>query len=210
MNGYYFLASALPPLQIGQKPDIDFRQFLFLLRTNLSPADLRLIEVIQRYDDIQNIRAFWLGEKLDSYGSLDPLALEEALAGAAGLPDYVYAFLKKHERQEERMRFFPELIREYFDREIEHAAGFLLEYLSFEREWRLSGIKTLFESHKEAPFDLHQALCEYRFEKAEEMYGVQTFSIDRILAYMVQLQIVERWQRLDQERGMEKIQKLIG
>lgn len=249
MSAYYFLASALPPLQIGLPPEMSFEAFVFLLKTNLKETDLRLIKTVPLYYDIKNMRAFWLNEKFDPHGFLDAHELEECLAGSIGFPDYIYDFLEKHKEQEERMRFLPQLISEYFRQEIAHSEGFLNEYLIFEREWRLvltalrakqmgrdlaeelrgedsqeefisqiiaqkdapfyeppseyADLKSLFEAHRENPLALHRALYEYRFEKVEKMYGIRLFSIDRILAYMVQLILVERWGALDQEQGKQ-------
>ncbi|MBA3239190.1 MAG: DUF2764 family protein [Parachlamydiaceae bacterium] len=62
-------------------------------------------------------------------------------------------------------------------------------------------LKTVFEEHYSSPIDLHKALCEYRFQKVAELGGDDVFTIDRILAYMVQLILVERWQELDSEKG---------
>lgn len=67
----------------------------------------------------------------------------------------------------------------------------------------------LFEAHSKAPMELHKALCEYRFNTIAAMTGVDLFSIDRILRYMVQLIIVENWQELDKEKGDALIGKIV-
>lgn len=51
------------------------------------------------------------------------------------------------------------------------------------------------------PWQEHKAFMEYRFRKIEEMVEGTSFSIDRILAYMAQLMIVESWNEMDEERG---------
>lgn len=80
---------------------------------------------------------------------------------------------------------------------------------TYEPPSRYEGLKVLFEEHADDPLALHKALSEYRFEKLEEAYGVAVFSIDRILAYMAQLIIVERWLELDKKQGLEIVDQIV-
>lgn len=80
---------------------------------------------------------------------------------------------------------------------------------SYEPPYRYSNLKTLFEEYQNQPMDLHQALCEYRFEKIEEILGIELFSIEKILAYMARLMIAERWLELDKKKGMEVIDHIV-
>jgi hypothetical protein len=80
---------------------------------------------------------------------------------------------------------------------------------SYEPPSKYSDLKALFEKHKDAPMDLHKALCEYRFYKIEAMYGVDIFSLNRILAYMAQLIIVEKWLELDKKKGMQIVEAIV-
>lgn len=66
-------------------------------------------------------------------------------------------------------------------------------------------LKFLFEEHREDPMALHRALCQYRFEKIEELLGVDLFTIDRILGYVAQLITVEQWFLLDRQAGMKVV-----
>lgn len=77
--------------------------------------------------------------------------------------------------------------------------------MTFEPPLGFESLKAIFEAHYNNPIDLHKALCEYRFQKVEELAGSGVFTIDRILAYMVQLILVERWQELDAEKGNKLI-----
>lgn len=72
-----------------------------------------------------------------------------------------------------------------------------------------SELKPIFDSYQDQPLELHKALCEYRFAKVEELLGVDLFSIDRVLGYMVQLIIAEQWQELDKEKGIEVVDTII-
>lgn len=137
MNNYYFLATALPPLQLGISPELSFEEFQDLLKDNLSAHDYEQTEVIRRFYDIQNIRAFWKKEPLDPRGNLNEVELEEALLAREGFPDYVYEFLDLYESTSKRLEHFPALLGSFFKSEEKQAVGFLKEYLRFEREWRL-------------------------------------------------------------------------
>ncbi len=254
MTEYYFLATLLPPLQIGNPIDISFTEFEHLLNVNLKPKDLQKTQIIRRYIDIENIRNLWKEQPIDSRGNLDELELEEALLTRGGLPEYIYDFLEKYE-DEERLIHFSELIHTFFKKEVSLQKGFLKKYLEFEREWRIvmvgmrakrlgrdvsfelqhedatdtlvsqiiaqkdaksyeppdgyENLKPLFEENQESPLLLHQALCEYQFSKMEEFCEGDLFSIDRILAYLVQLQIAEKWIELDKTKGLEIVDNIV-
>lgn len=70
-------------------------------------------------------------------------------------------------------------------------------------------LQEILENHYEAPIELYRALGDYRFERLEELAGFDVFSINRILAYMVQLIIVERWLKLDREKGNKLVDQYI-
>lgn len=76
---------------------------------------------------------------------------------------------------------------------------------TFEPPPGFEDLKSIFEEYYQQPINLHKALCEYRFQKAEELADGHIFTMDRILAYMVQLMLVERWQQLDAEKGNKLI-----
>ncbi len=254
-RNYYFLAAALPQLQLGYPPDISFQTFVLLLKINVSDSDFAKFRVLRRYYDIQNIRAFWMKEELDPRGNFNENELEEAILTGMGFPAYVYEFLEKYEQLKERLHYFSSLIEAYFHNESLAASGFLYDYLKFEREWRLvltgfrakllardlalelqfedpyddltqqimaqkdaksyeppsrySDLKAIFENHRDAPLDLHLSLCEYRFQKIEELQGIDLFSMDRILAYAAQLIIVEKWLELDKKKGMQIVEAIV-
>lgn len=70
-------------------------------------------------------------------------------------------------------------------------------------------LKILYESHKDDPLNLYKAFLEYRFRKIEALVGLQTFTIDRILAYMFQLILVEKWSSLDRKKGQQMINTIL-
>lgn len=70
-------------------------------------------------------------------------------------------------------------------------------------------LKTIFEAHQDNPIQLYQALCEFRFAKIEEMMGNDVFSFSKILGFMAELIIVEKWMELDEKKGMEIIDAIL-
>lgn len=70
-------------------------------------------------------------------------------------------------------------------------------------------IKTLFEQHYDDPIELQKSLLEYRFNKIEEKIGLELFTMDRVLAYMIKLILIERWQCMDKQKGKEIIDSML-
>lgn len=62
-------------------------------------------------------------------------------------------------------------------------------------------LKELIASAGGDPWHEHQAFAEYRFKKIDEMAEGALFTFDRILAYVIQLMIVEYWNELDEAKG---------
>jgi hypothetical protein len=137
MGNYYFLATALPPLEMGTAPEMPFSYLQELMRTGLNGRDLEQVAVIRRFYDLQNIRALWKHEPCDLRGNFDQAELQEMLVGREGLPDYVDDFTTRYESTADRLRYFPALLATFFKKEIGQAHGFLKQYLTFEYEWRL-------------------------------------------------------------------------
>jgi hypothetical protein len=252
---YYYLGTVLPDLAVGKLPEISFQELKDLLKDNLSVDDEAQTRLIRRLYDILNIRALWLNDPLDPHGNDDENELEEALISEVGLPNYVYDFLDSHESQSDRLLHFPGLIAQFFSVESAHASGFLKEYLSFERSWRLvmtalrskrlgrdllvelqyenpddplvaqilsqkdakayeppeefQDLKALFEKHHRNPLDLEQALCEYRFNHIDHLIAFDVFSTRRILAFVAQFIIVEKWIELDKKKGTDIIHSIL-
>ncbi len=80
---------------------------------------------------------------------------------------------------------------------------------TYEPPGRYEDTKALFELHYKEPLEIYQALCEYRFQKIDQMLEIELFSIDRVLAYLAQLIIVEKWLKLDRKKGLEVIDTIV-
>ncbi len=70
-------------------------------------------------------------------------------------------------------------------------------------------LKALYESRKDAPLDLYQALSEWRFRFIEELIEWENFSMQRILGYIAQLEICEEWLQLDKLKGLEIVEEMM-
>ncbi len=248
---YYYLAASLPLIELGSPLPFHFKMLRHFLRENLKLADMEKVGTIRRYYDLKNMRALWTNGILLPYGNLNASELEEAVTSKSLLPEYVTDFLMRYPETSERIEAFPVLIKEYYEKESELSAGFVKEYLLFERGWRLTlaafrarsqgrdllkefqyentqdplvmqlllfkesksfepptefaGLKPLYEMHGNSPLELHQALCEFRFRTIEDLVELDTFSIDRICAFLVQFIIAERYLDLDRHKGIKFI-----
>ena len=137
MGNYYFVAASLPPLVLGEVPEISFEEFASRLELNLSKEDLEKTVVLRRIVDLFNLRALFQGGPIDPRGNFDEKEIDEALLQKEGFPEYVYEFLERYETKEERLLHFSQLLTLFFSEEIPKQKGFLKKLLSFEREWRL-------------------------------------------------------------------------
>lgn len=137
MHNYYFVAPSLPPLILGERPEITFEELMYRLQLNLSKEDLEKVATIRRMIDLQNIRDLYLQKPLDPRGNLNEKELDEALLIQDFLPEYVFDFLGQFEETKEKARHYSGLLARYFREEIEKSTGFLKNFLVFERELRL-------------------------------------------------------------------------
>ncbi len=137
MRNYYFVVPSLPPLSIGDRPEITFEEFKTRMEVSLSKADLEKTKVLRRFVDICNIRALLMEETVDPRGNLNEKELDEALLGRFSLPDYVFEFLDQFEKVADKIRNFSGLLAAFFNAEISRQKDFLRSYLIFERECRL-------------------------------------------------------------------------
>lgn len=79
---------------------------------------------------------------------------------------------------------------------------------SFDPPAPYMSLKALFEARKHAPLDLYQALCEWRFDHIKEMINWQSFSTARILGYVAELEICERWLELNKRKGLQLLEEI--
>ncbi len=140
MAEYYFLATALPPLMIGKKPEVSFDELRELLRANLTAADWVQFTDLLRLIDLSNIRSLWLKGPFDERGNFEPQEMEDALLEKEGLDEYINVYLDRYASNEDRLRYFPSLYSSLFlamENKYVNPTSFLHKYYRMEREIRL-------------------------------------------------------------------------
>lgn len=80
---------------------------------------------------------------------------------------------------------------------------------TFEPPIGFEDLKPILEEYYSSPMELQKAMYEYRFIKLEEFVGLDTFSIDRILLYIVEYIMVDKWIQLDRKKGVEIVDKIV-
>jgi len=80
----------------------------------------------------------------------------------------------------------------------------------FEPPEKYETLKFYFDKFGEEPLVLQKALDEYRFNFIDQLVDMSdAFSIERILSYMIQLIIVEKWFELDKAKGMQIVDIIV-
>ncbi len=59
------------------------------------------------------------------------------------------------------------------------------------------------------PLEVEESLDRARWKLAEELVGLDPFGFEKVLAYGIQLKIVERWNRMNVHTGKEKLEAVI-
>lgn len=255
MTEYYFLSSLLPDLQIGVPPDIDSEELKALIDINLSKEDKEKIHQFRIYYDLLNLRSLWKNEKFSYRGNYNHESLEDLLLHHEGFPSFVFDYLDKNEKIEDRIHNFTALIARYFKESIQNSEGFLKKYLTMERDFRiiLTALRTkklqrnllqefqyedphdslvsqiiaqkdsshlelpeeyeelqeIFEENWEDPLKLHHEFNDYKLQKIDEISTMDFFSVDRVLAYLAKLTIIEQDLELDKEEGKNKVDMIL-
>lgn len=80
---------------------------------------------------------------------------------------------------------------------------------TFEPPEEFEDLKPILQQHYNSPLELQKSLNEYRFAKIEDMLGVEIFTFRRILGYMAELIIVEKWLELDRTKGLEIVENIL-
>jgi hypothetical protein len=137
MSRYYFVGTSLPPIAIGEKPELSFAELMSRLKMNLTPSDWKKVEGLLWPTDLSNIRAFWMGLPMDEKGLFLPKELEEALLVKEGIPEYLKDYLDRYQSSEDHLRYFPSLWASMYRDMVSREKGFLLKYYTLEREIRL-------------------------------------------------------------------------
>lgn len=217
MSNFYYLATALPALKIGERPDITFEEFEQMLKDNLSPGDYKQVTEYRRFYDIQNMRAIAKNEEFDPHGNFNIAELEDELVQQDNLPGFVKKYLEKYSDKKDKLDHFPELLAAYFRDENGVSSGLLKKYLEFERKLRLVmvgfrakkiGRNVLKELQYEDPDEdiIAQIIAQ---KDASEFEPPEGFEAMRAILEEYQDRPLELHQALVQLR-FEKVQELMG
>ena len=133
----FFVYGVLPPLEFGTRPEISSKELTEILDLNLSKIALKKVHVLKLWIDISNIYALFKGSFFDTKGNYSKSTMKALLASEEELPLYVLDYFEAHEKEEDRQKFFPQLISAYFTNEKKNASGALKQFLVFEHDLRV-------------------------------------------------------------------------
>ncbi|HPE84718.1 MAG TPA: DUF2764 family protein [Chlamydiales bacterium] len=60
------------------------------------------------------------------------------------------------------------------------------------------------------PWAEYCAIARYRFDKIEDLGGIDPFCLTAVMSYMLRLMIAEEWFTMSQEKGEQKLNAMIG
>lgn len=137
MSYYYFLETALQPLEFPDKPDTDFGFILHLYEENLSESDKKSVNLLRKYIDVLNIRSFYLGYPINNQGCLNQEELAKALEDSEYFSQQIFDVLNQHEENRDKIKHFPSVLKVFYDEHIEKGCEFLKWFFSFEKYSRI-------------------------------------------------------------------------
>jgi hypothetical protein len=137
MFKYYFVITALPKLSLNQRLDLTFDEVMRLFELNLSKNDLDKIISFRRFIDILNLKKIWQNKDIDIRGNLNKNELNDQLLIQDLLYDFVFEYMQKYDSNENRLKKFSFLTSNFFNKIINESTGFLKNYFSFIRSYRL-------------------------------------------------------------------------
>lgn len=137
MSHIFFLASALPPLELDGSAEIFFDKLLFLYEENLGPKDRAQLKVLRLWIDLSNICRVMESKPIDMRGNLSEPEIDEALIHRLYYPESLFEFLDRYENRSERVRYFPYLELLFLKHQAAKYSGFLAFYFRFEFELRV-------------------------------------------------------------------------
>lgn len=157
----YYLICSLPPLDFDHPPPLSVDSYLTVASDLMSEKELKSIEVLLRYIDIENLYAVWTKNPWNAQGQWSEKELKTRSLLQEKMPGYVSAYLQRYHDLDKKIRHFGELVSLYFRKELKEAHGFLKQYLEF--EWRLR-IAMAFLRAQLLERDLKEELQFYDFQ----------------------------------------------
>lgn len=248
MQKYFFLNSALPPLELSRKSEMAFEEVLALYKDTLSAREMQKIALLTYWADLNNLRAFWQGAAFDSHGTLSVKEMEEALSFHTYFKPAVFDYLTEYADTPSRIKHFPKLLAQFLKEQSNYPywkeereqrlvltalrakylgrdlraelqfedpeEPFIEELLaqkdakSFEPPEEYGFLKGLMQGGF-SPADIEKALLSRRLDALSDAMEGLPFSFERLEAYLCSLILIERWQELSAERGLQLIDTLV-
>jgi hypothetical protein len=171
MSRYYYFAATLPALQFGAPLPISSEEFLRRAKRHLSRSDYRVIEG----------------------AVLTPAPDEESFLGGSGL-------LSRHNAWERALRNALAALRA--DRLGRSAVAYLRPALPMDETLAASVRETALSAFKaSSPLEGELAIEKARWSFLDRECPFQTFDLESLVAYRLQLQVLERVALFLPERG---------
>ena len=126
---YYYLATALPTISLKAKPEVSFEELKFMFKLNLSDSDLEKAKIFKKFIDVTNLRLLWLNKEIDPRGNLNIAELEDAILIKDFFDDFVFDFLDRYEKTEDRLKYFSFLIASFLAGSVKVRKVFLEELI---------------------------------------------------------------------------------
>ena len=208
-----------------------------LFYDNLSALDIGKVHRLLTIIDLTNVYYCLTDQPLDSRGLWALSEIKESLIELTRFPEYLISFLARYTELGQRVEHFPEVYLDYFQVESVNSSGFVRKYMEFEMNLRLylatnrakkfgkeykspisddETIHNQFEDLniallqvEDSPLEEYQIIQQYRINFLNDMSRAKAFGIDGLLAYMMQLLIIEDDNVLHEKQGQQTVDKLL-
>jgi len=137
MGSRYFLTTFLPLLQFGKAPEMCLDEVIFYANLNLSARDMRIVNLLHTFFDIENVCYYLLGAPMRAYGSLHHRELQEKIEEEdLTLPGMAH-FFSLYPTRELRQKNALKAMRFFLEEAPPSLPQFIYSYFTFEYTSRL-------------------------------------------------------------------------
>lgn len=184
MNNYEYIIASLPVLQSDSRAQIDTQEILSQIEEQLSGRDRRSLNTLLKGFDTESLDAgFYISAASDSSAFIRGY-FDYDLGVRNCKVEYLNAALGRPAGQD--ILSIEEEPSEMEDREKVQQVLSRTDILERER-----------------------GLDDLMWDKIDELTSMQVFTLDVILGFVAKLQIINRWLRLDPQRGRELFRQLV-
>lgn len=215
---YYCLVAGLREYALdGDTKGLDAVAVREEIFEQLSRPDRRVAELLYRWYDCLNLAAFARGRAVrDPLGLANP---EEAMKNPAELPRHMAAAVAAyHPSAEQQQEADPDvaptedpferaLFAAYFADCAASKSRFIREWADFERNLRERARNLTAEQTN--LLDKEHLLDRLRWEKIDELTQFDYFNGRAVMGYLLKVNLLQRWAKLDPERGRALLKQMI-